>query len=163
MRHKIIYGLLVMALALSPALALAHNSEAGDDGIGFKLQQRLDNLEQMFDLRIDWLTDIIERLESRVSKLEASGVETNSAEATLAAARVDLKVASEKIPGLMYKIHQTLETETTRRAFAPVKTEIKTLSDEIKAVHRQLVMVISELKRAAALHNKDSNDRDNSN
>src|SRR3990167_8384846 len=40
------------------------------------LNRRFNDLEWMFNLRIDWLGSIVNRIESRIAKLQAGGVNT---------------------------------------------------------------------------------------
>lgn len=119
--------------------------------LGEIMERRLGNLEQMFELRVDWLDNIITRIESRMVKLSANGVDTSEANAKLATAKTALVATRAEIAGVMDQAEAALTSNTPLQSFRGIKGVIGGLSEEIKAVHRQLVEVITLLKNAVSL------------
>jgi len=157
MKNKI-YGLVVLVcLIIAPNLvwgqSLAETRRENRPAerqakISEIMGQRLGNLEQMFELRLNWLENITGRLESRMTKLTEGGVDVSEARTKLATAKTALAAARDQIAGLMDQVEAALTSDTPLQSFKTVKNNIKGLSDEIKAVHRQLIEVITSLKAA---------------
>ena len=91
------------------------------------------------------------RIDSRIAKLKAKGVDTSKAETALAAARVQYEVAKAAVADAKAKIAAIDPATSKREALKEAVTALKTAKKEIQRLHKALANTVVELKVAHSL------------
>jgi len=116
-----------------------------------QLQDRIVNLASNVASRLNAATsrmeNIIGRLDSRITKLKAVGVDTASAEAKLVEAKNALAETRAKLASLG-SVHAAVTGETPRESYATIRAEFLAVRDGIKQTHALLRETVTLLKAA---------------
>lgn len=119
-----------------------------------RLQERFTNLaanmSNRMEAAITRLSNIANRLESRIDKLQANNVDTAAAEATLASARLSLNEATTALTNIDIDVAEFVSAEDARTAWTTTRTQFVTARDHIKTAHTELRATIAALKSAVA-------------
>lgn len=120
-----------------------------------RIHERLLNLHEVtmarFEAGINRLNILADRIESRIAKIEAEGIEMTESRELLASARAKINEASE----LMLKIELTSETNyddktETSEAFKGLQTQIQEARRAIVSAHSALIDVVVSIKPGQA-------------
>ncbi len=116
-----------------------------------QVQDRLINLIQNVQTRltaaINRMDNIIGRLDSRIAKLKAEGVNTIPAEETLTRAKENVIAAKATLASLSSPT-QAIRGDSPRESFQMIKTQLGTVRDLLKETHRYLRETVGLLKTA---------------
>jgi hypothetical protein len=92
--------------------------------------------------------DLGTRLNSRISKLEAEGVDVTAAKAQIAEAQTSWQKAAEAVTGLQAEMDKVVAASSPKTAFVSVQKIVKTAANDIKKVHANILAIIKLLKAA---------------
>ena len=91
------------------------------------------------------------RIDSRIAKLKAKGVDTSKAETALVAARAQYEVAKAAVADAKAKIAAIDPATTKREAIKEAVVTLRTAKREIQRLHKALANTVVELKAAHSL------------
>lgn len=115
-----------------------------------RAQQRLTNLAALLSNRMETtirrLENITGRLDSRITKIEASGTDTTNARAELAAAKESLAVATSLLTKIDTQIHAFVTSEDPQTAWFSVRETYLSAKSAILNAHQHLRTCITLLK-----------------
>ena len=104
-------------------------------------------LTNRFDAAIKRLEILIERIQSRVTKLSESGeIDTSDIEAQLAEAKELLNKASADLQAAADSMDEVLDANDPKTAFGVIKETITAVKTKLKEVHLILVHTIGDIK-----------------
>ena len=114
-----------------------------------KIDKFVQNMLERFDAATNRLEKIADRINSRITKMEAKSVDVSKAKELLTTARTKIDIAKISAAGIasttnIYSLSTT--TEVIREDFKAVKTQIEKAKEDIKTAHAALVDVINNLK-----------------
>lgn len=116
-----------------------------------RIQNLLDNMARRMDAAIERLKDIADRMESRIEKLEATGVDGSEAYGFINTARTELNLAAELIDEEFEDVAEDAVTsENPREHMQGVRTTFIEAGSHIRAAHEALRSALSALKDAVA-------------
>lgn len=95
---------------------------------------------------INRLTELADRIEARIAKLETNKINTSDAKVRLAAARTKILAAAEATTKIQPAADTALQATDLKVAFETVKQTISDSSDALKTAHVALVDAINSLK-----------------
>jgi hypothetical protein len=99
---------------------------------------------------IERLQNITNRLESRLTKLSNSGVDTTASAAALASAQLSLNAAVTEMTDIDASVYAAVSSANARSGWTTLKTKFITIKNFIKTAHREIQSSIS-LAKAATL------------
>ena len=119
-----------------------------------RAQERVTNLSANMSNRMEAiiarLQNISDRLESRIVKMNESGVDTTaSAAAALASAQLSLDGALAEISDIDASVYAAVSAADVRSGWATLKAKFEGIRDLIKTAHSELQRSISLLKEAS--------------
>lgn len=100
-------------------------------------------VQNKFSEAINRLVKIDAKIETRIAKFEAKGINVIDTKALLVKARADLKIAQANLAALPTAIKTTLSAETVSKD--ELKTAIAKAKESIKAAHASYVQVVASL------------------
>lgn len=104
------------------------------------------------------LSTIAGRIDSRISELQAKGVNMDEAVTLLTAARADIAAAQDKITAVGAALTTALSSSAPKEKLAPVRTAVKAAEDALKAAKESLRNTFTAVKTAAATAPSTSTD-----
>ncbi|MCU0678691.1 MAG: hypothetical protein MUF19_03885 [Candidatus Pacebacteria bacterium] len=117
-------------------------------------QARLTNLAANVSNRMDAyvrrITNVTDRLESRASKLQETGLDVSAARGKIADARAELEKARQNLATIDSAVAGFVGSENPRTYWQQVKTTYLTARDAIKGAHRATVETLLLLQTATA-------------
>lgn len=137
-----------------------------------KAQNRITNLTSNVETRmraaIERMNNIIGRLESRIEKLNAQGIDTSEAVKSLEFAKTSLENADKTLLPLGTLVNLTITSETPKDSFVAVRNQFGIVKSSIQEAHanlRQSVALLKEAIRSADVGNgvSDAVQNDNAN
>lgn len=155
------------ATPASEAATIPGNAGAGSNGQGQERQAEAEkipealrnrminlasNLSERFTATVSRYTNIADRLDSRIAKIEANGVDTTAAKAKLAEARSSLSSAGISVASLTNALTNMPNTAQPRMAIAESRVQFQNARSAITAAHlqiRETILVLKEALRAA--------------
>lgn len=99
-----------------------------------------------FEAAIGRLKKISGRIERRIGKIKDNGGDTAAVEAQLSTAKAKLNEVEAALSLLKTSSSEILEADDPKTAFQTVRLKISGLRDSLQAVHKELVMVIAEIR-----------------
>lgn|GEM_PF-2533612 len=93
------------------------------------------------------------RIDSRIAKLKAKGVDTSKAENSEAAAKTQYEVAKKAVADAKTKVAAIDPATTQKEAVLEALDALKSAKRELQAVHKALAKTVVELKAASDLRN----------
>tara|TARA_B100000508_G_scaffold141059_1_gene145730 strand:+ start:2307 stop:2984 length:678 start_codon:yes stop_codon:yes gene_type:complete len=108
------------------------------------------NMSNRMDAAIERLTNIADRLDSRIAKIQAEGVDTSAAEASLASARMSIDAAAAEIATIDTEVAAVVGSENVRTAWEGLKAKYQEIKNYIKTAHTELRNTVEALKTAVA-------------
>jgi hypothetical protein len=115
-------------------------------------QTRLTNLAANISNRMDAaagrLQNVIDRLTSRIAKLNDQGVDTASASASLSTAQQELDRAKVILRGIDGEVASFIGSENPRESWQSLKTTYTSARDALRASHQALLASVASLKAA---------------
>jgi hypothetical protein len=94
------------------------------------------------------MTQVIERIESRIIKLNERDVDTSEAERYLAATKSDLRTAAATLASIDTEVVTAITSTDPRNAWARVQTIYQSARDAIRSAHGNIRSAIEALKVA---------------
>ena len=136
-------SLAILAPGAIPAIALEETAasptetprERVDEVRKARIRQYWENMHQRIDRVIERLSNIADRVESRIEKFEGDGADVTGARDKLEAARTAL--AETNIDDI--DIDAILETDNPREAFKDARDEVKGVVAKIREAHALLI------------------------
>lgn len=117
-----------------------------------RIQDRIINLSRNMEGRmraaLERLEQIIGRMDSRIQKLEAEGVDTAQAETVLALAQESLKTAREALDGIDSTVVASITSDNPAASFPALRERYTTARNAIKDTHTHLQTMLAVLKDA---------------
>tara|TARA_B100000508_G_scaffold134553_1_gene125396 strand:- start:429 stop:1169 length:741 start_codon:yes stop_codon:yes gene_type:complete len=107
------------------------------------------NVSNRMDAMIERLQNIIDRIDSRIDKLQENNVDTSDAEASLASAQLSVDAAAAEIANIDSLVAEVAGSEDVRAAWATLKLQYQTIKDYLKTGHTELRNTVASLKAAA--------------
>jgi hypothetical protein len=120
--------------------------------IGKKLDQQKLKITNAFEMAIRNLKDLVSRIESRITKMEANGINASSSKILLDTAKAKVVLADTELTNLGNLIVQNIPTATStknaeRKAILQsIKAQSEKTKAAIKVAHKSIVDVINSLK-----------------
>jgi intracellular sulfur oxidation DsrE/DsrF family protein len=118
-----------------------------------RAQERVTNLSANMSNRMEAiiarLQNISDRLESRIVKMNESGVDTTASAAALASAQLSLDGALAEISDIDASVYAAVSAADVRSGWATLKAKFEGIRDLIKTAHSELQRSISLLKEAS--------------
>jgi hypothetical protein len=148
---KGVYLFLAMGLVLG--LAGSVNAQAVKKGAlteekkAVFLQQG-QNLIQKLGVVLAKEQDLGIRLNSRIQKLEAEGLDMTASKAKIAEAQTTWQEAATVVTGLQAEFEKVASSTNAKTAFAATKKSVKTTATDIKSVHKMILDIIKLIKDA---------------
>lgn len=129
--------------------AIKNGIEERKEAVNEKVKERLgkfvENLVERFTAAQERLGELASRIDSRLAKMEAEGIDVSTQKTALASAKVlidDLSVSIAQI--------QTMSTDVlsgdTRALYPELKDAVEATKSEIKTAHQALVDIVVSLK-----------------
>ena len=117
-------------------------------------RQRITNLAALMSNRIEAalvrMLNISTRLDSRIDKMAAEGLEVTKAESSLASANLSLEAVRESISTIDSQVAAVVGAEDVRVAWQNLKTIFTDSRDQLKTAQMELRNTVSALKSAPA-------------
>ena len=111
------------------------------------IENHAKNIIAKFEAAIERITKLTNRIESRITKLDAEGVDTSKAKVLVAEAKVKTETAKQSLRTLGADITNALdEAENRKDLSSKIRTAIETVQNNIKSAHQNLVEAITSLK-----------------
>ena len=118
-----------------------------------RAQERVTNLSANMSNRMEAiiarLQNISDRLESRIVKMNESGVDTTASAAALASAQLSLDGALAEISDIDASVYAAVSAADVRSGWATLKAKFEGIRDLIKTAYSELQRSISLLKEAS--------------
>jgi len=118
-----------------------------------RTKQRITNLAANISNRMDAATarmqNIIIRLESRINKLTAAGLDTSEAVAALASAQVSINAAASALQTIDVSVQAAVTSEDPRAAWQTVKRTYGDIRAQLQTAYTEIQTAIQALKAAA--------------
>ncbi len=116
-----------------------------------RLSKFTENLVKRFDAAIERLEVLADRIDSRISKMEAENLDVTDAKELMVVARIKLETAKTSAAGIdlesvLVASSTATTTATIKADFDSLRTQIEKAKSDIKAAHAALVDVIKNLK-----------------
>lgn len=106
-----------------------------------------DNVVSRFNATAKRLENIMNRLDSRIVKLNAQGVDTTTAQDQLNKAKTSLGMANDQIANIP-SVRDAIGSESPRETFARVRSQLFAIRDNLIASHKGLIDTVLLLKQA---------------
>lgn len=106
----------------------------------------VENATKMLTVTSDRFTGIIERIESRIEKIQDAGGDTAAAESFVRAAKADLAEVKEAIANLPNIEITDSNSTSTPRNFEALRSAVKAVKEEMRSVHENLKSAVQSLK-----------------
>jgi predicted transcriptional regulator len=103
-----------------------------------------------FNAAINRMKRIADRIEGRLGKMAARGIEVADLRDDLQEARDNIAVAEGLLGGLEERLEEALASDEPKAAFEEVRDTIHETRDLLKEIHQQLVAIITQMKAALA-------------
>lgn len=113
------------------------------------------NLSNRLEAAISRLFQIVERTESRLLKLEATGVDVSTAKASLRRASASLTEAKSLMANIDVRVNAATTSNTPHLAWQPIKEQYAKVAELIRQAHRELRQALAEAKNALAAFNNN--------
>jgi signal transduction histidine kinase len=117
-----------------------------------KAQKRVTNLAANMSNRMETvltrLQNIIDRMESRLVKLEETGLNTTASAAALASAQISIDAARGEIADIDASVYSTVSSPNVRDEWTALKIKFETIRDQIKTAHGEIKSSILLVKEA---------------
>lgn len=135
-----------------------------------RLNKFIDNVVERFDAAIERLSKIADRLDSRMTKMEADGIDVSKAKDLMSVARIKIETAKTSISEISLQTQIVASSTATTTAevkasFDGIRSSIEKAKNDVKAVRAALSDVISNLKpglnKQATSTNATSTSEDN--
>lgn len=123
-----------------------------------KIKERVSDLMakviKRFEAAVERLEKLSDRIESRIKKMEAGGIDVIKAKELLATANLKIEVAKASVAGITLPLTNTVSgtsstTALVKEKYSLLRTQIAEAKEDIKAAHAALVDVIRNLKPGA--------------
>ncbi len=110
-----------------------------------RLKKFVANLVNRFEAAVERLNTLSTRIESRIAKLEAAGIDVTESKTLLVAAKLKIQVASSSIAQIQTKADAVI-TGDTRALYPELKSTVEQEKALIKEAQAALVEVVKSLK-----------------
>ncbi|NQV88171.1 MAG: hypothetical protein HQ402_01260 [Parcubacteria group bacterium] len=125
----------------------AETREARLTRVRITVENHTKNIIAKFESAIERITKLTNRIESRITKLDAEGVDTSKAKVLIADAKAKTEIAKQSLRTLGADITNALnEAENRKDLSSKIRTAIETVKNNIKSAHQSLVEAITSLK-----------------
>ncbi len=121
--------------------------------IGKKLDEQKIKIADQFEKIIRNLNDLVVRIESRISKIDASGTDTSVLKALLATAKTNVFLAATELTSLENLLAQNIPTSTNtaekiqrNSILKSIKIQSDKTKNAIKIAHASIIKVVESLK-----------------
>ena len=99
-----------------------------------------------FEAAVERLNILSERIDGRIIKLEAEGIDVRQAKDLMATAKSKIVTAKTEVQHIESALTMILTSDTPREALNSAKKLIDTTRDSVKSAHAALVDVVNSLK-----------------
>jgi exonuclease VII small subunit len=113
------------------------------------------NISNRMDAAAARMQNIITRLESRINKLEASGLDTTEAVAALASAQQSIDAAVNALTRIDITVQNAVTAENPRAAWVEVKAAYTSIREQLRTANTELRASVQALKDAARTTNSE--------
>jgi ABC-type transporter Mla subunit MlaD len=129
--------------------------EKRKEGAISQIKERLakftSNTVERFNAAIDRLEKLAQRIDSRIGKLEAEGVNVSKAKELMVIAKLKIETAKTSVSGISLQSELTASSTATSTAmikkdFDGLRAQLDKAKTDIKAAHAALVDVVNNLK-----------------
>lgn len=128
--------------------------------LSLQRQQRVINLaanvSNRMDAAIERLYTILERFESRITKMKATGIDTTMAEAELRSASQHLATARATLATIDNAVQTATSATDPQNRWQVVKTTYHAAGESIRASHQALRTTLSLLRSAGVIPNTET-------
>jgi hypothetical protein len=107
------------------------------------------NMSNRMEAVIERLQNIATRLESRMTKMSDSGVDTTASAAALASAQLSLDAAVTEISDIDASVYAAVSSADARTGWTTLKAKFTSIKDFIKTAHSELRSSVSLVKEAS--------------
>jgi hypothetical protein len=118
-----------------------------------RASERITNLAANVSNRMDAaaarIQDIITRLETRIEKLEAAGLDVSEANDALQSAQISLNAAVNNLATIDVTVQTAISSEDPRSSWTSVKTAYQNIREQLRTAHTEIKASVQALKDAA--------------
>lgn len=153
---KFILPLLIFFFIFSPTIALAQMQATAPATTQAFLSQRkqeiirshFNRVTRRLEAAVNRLYLLINRIESRVAKIEAvdESLDTELIKADIASAKEKLDQATIQLGNVKTKMEEVIDSETPKEDFVEVREMVSEIRENLIGVHQILVKVIGDIK-----------------
>ena len=118
------------------------------------------NISNRIDASIRRLTNIADRLESRMRKLDARGIDTTDAATHVAQARQTLARLTERMSSIDQAVYDSVTSQTPRDTWQQVKPIFQNAATDLPSAHAALRAAVAALQAAPARQTETSTSTD---
>jgi len=111
-----------------------------------RIGKHIEWMTKRFNGTIERLEKITARIESRIIKLKAEGKTTVEAENHVALAKAEIASAKTGIAKISLTLSSALEKEKLNGSFEEMRNLVKSIRDDLKTAHAELVKAITSIK-----------------
>jgi hypothetical protein len=177
MKNKLLLSMVVIVLCVLPAVSFSETGttaekkstfgekmEARKNSVKNSVEERRQNavnkiIERVnkfadiiiarYEAAIDRLGSLADRIESRITKIEAGGINESEAKELLTAAKTKIETAKISVANIASTTTNTsfgTTTATVKEDFEIIKTLMEKAKSDIKTAHAALIDVVNSLK-----------------
>lgn len=138
----------------APSSVASERSAAADRAaLPERVQDRIINLSRNMEARMQAVTarfdNIIARMERRIEKLEAEGVDTSEATVFVGHAKTSLETAKSNLTDLDQTVVRAVTSDSPRDRYRTVRNSLMNTKHAVKDTHTHLRTTLALLKEAA--------------
>ena len=119
--------------------------EASNKIMEKKLDEQRKKIAQEYVVAIRNLNNLADRVESRIKKMEAAGINASTSQSLLDIANSKIEIAANDLTALQTALSSTTSTSTRKAILASVKTQADKTRTDVKIAHKALVDAINSL------------------
>ncbi len=110
------------------------------------ITNRVENIVQTLNKKTEILNTVAIRIDGRIAKMEAQGIDMTEAKTHLAEGRADLSKAKDLILGITATAEEALKTNIPKTAFEIARTAIKNAEEAVKSAHKHFNLAVVTIK-----------------
>lgn len=116
-----------------------------------KIKERIDqfvqNIVDRYEAAVNRLEKLAERIDSRISKMEADKIDVKKAKELMVTAKSKIATAKTSIASITTTIGTNATTTALmKEEFKAIKIQVEKAKEDIKAAHQALIKVVENLK-----------------
>lgn len=107
------------------------------------------NVSNRMEAAIARIQNVIDRVNTRIIKLEGAGLDVSEAQRIMASAQTSLDAAAAQIETIDVEVNAAVTAEDPRKAWQTVKAKYQSIRDQLRTAHSEIKAAIQALKDSA--------------